>query len=148
MGHWRNHHPQHIDLHQHKSTQLNEIRMLHEIASHYKAAVWKIRHYLAAFQVWAAGWFVTDPDASENGISISLQRLQMCRFVVAAHFAKSILIWYRMSGNNRGLLSWWWPRWCRKGTEEAAAQPALIAAREEKLATWRWAGLIEGSWSY
>lgn len=48
---------------------------------------------------------VTNPDASENGISIYLQRLQMCHFVVAARFVKSILDWYHMSGNNRGLLS-------------------------------------------
>lgn len=34
---------------------------------------------------------VTNPDASENGISIDLQRLQMCHFVVAALFVKSIL---------------------------------------------------------
>lgn len=91
---------------------------------------------------------VTNPNASESGISINLQRLQMCHFVVAARFVKSILCWYRMSGNNRGLVSRWWPLWCRKGTEETVPQAPLIAAREEELAIWRWAGLIEGSWSY
>lgn len=34
---------------------------------------------------------VTNPNASEGGISIDLQRLQMCHFVVAARFVKSIL---------------------------------------------------------
>lgn len=45
---------------------------------------------------------VTTPNTFENEILIYPQRLQMCHFVGADCFVKSIVVWYHMSSNNRG----------------------------------------------